>query len=83
MQKDRFTTGQALIGVATVVGGGTSEDITIAGAAVGDSCIVSLNSNTNASVIEKAVVSAANTVTVTFDTDPGAGTATYLIVKPI
>ncbi len=57
---------------------GTSQDITVTGAALGDFCLVSCSIDTADAVID-ANVTAANTVSV-MSTDADVGAATYKLV---
>ena len=62
-------------------GGGTSNGFTVTGAAATDVATAVIRASTNAVSITKAVLTA-NTLTVHFSADPGAGTTVdYVIVR--
>ena len=60
-------------------GGGTSTTATVVGVLATDLVFATLNASTNAVYVEKAVRTAANTVTITFSADPGASTTVALL----
>jgi hypothetical protein len=78
--KSPFDTGAAVHGRFTLAGGSATEAETLAGARVGDTIICCVRTNTNASQIEKVVITD-DTVTFTFNTGPGASTVDYLWIK--
>lgn len=61
-------------------GGGTTTTATVTGVAATDLVLATLNASTNAVYVEKAVRTAADTVTITFSADPGASTTVALLV---
>lgn len=64
-------------------GGGTSNAFTVTGAAATDVATAVIRASTNAVSITKAVLTA-NTLTVHFSADPGAGTTVnYVIVRAV
>lgn len=61
-------------------GGATSTTATVNGILATDIVLCTLNGSTNAVYVEKAVRTAANTITITFSADPGAATTVALVV---
>lgn len=73
----------ALSWEATTAWGAAAEDITVTGALTSDIVLVTLADNgTNDVTILTAIISAANTLTVTFSADPGDDSiVSYLILR--
>jgi len=61
-------------------GGGVTTTATVKGVLATDIVLATLNASTNAVYVEKAVRTAADTVTITFSGDPGASTTVALVV---
>lgn len=68
------------IGLAAYGGGATSTTAAVTGILATDIVLATLNASTNAVYVEKAVRTAADTVTITFSADPGASTTVALVV---
>lgn len=61
-------------------GGAATTTATVPGVLATDIVLATLNASTNAVYVEKAVRTAADTVTITFSADPGAATTVALVV---
>jgi len=68
---------------ATYAGGGTSTTFTIPGLLTTDIVFALIRTSTNSVSVTKVIPSAANTLSVTFSADPGAGTTlNFLACNP-
>lgn len=68
-------------GSANFAGGAASGTITVTGALTTDVLQVNLNSKTNDTYLESAIISSANTITLTFKADPGATVIGYTVLR--